>query len=134
MERDHSEATDVEGLLRITPVDAGGAVVVAAAGEVDLATGPKLRTAVAELLERPEPVPVVVDLTSVTFLGSTGIAVLVDAHWQAAQLHVPLKIVVAPDGPAHRTLRTTGVDHHLSLHHDVGAALRDIGTRGTGTH
>jgi anti-anti-sigma factor len=128
MERDHPEVADEDGLLRITPVDAGGAVVVAAAGEVDLATGPKLRAAVAELLERPGPVPVVIDLTEVNFLGSTGIAVLVDAHWEAAQLHVPLKIVVTRDGPVHRTLRTTGVDHHLSLHHDLGAALRDIDT------
>ncbi|HWN34769.1 MAG TPA: STAS domain-containing protein [Pseudonocardia sp.] len=126
MERDHPEVADDEGLLRITPVDAGGAVVVTAAGEVDLVTGPKLRAALAELLERPAPTPVVVDLTTVTFLGSTGIAVLVDAHWQAVQLPVPLKIVVTRDGPVHRTLRTTGVDHHLSLHHDVGAALRDI--------
>ncbi|HEX4359264.1 MAG TPA: STAS domain-containing protein [Pseudonocardia sp.] len=129
MERDHPEVADDEGLLRITPVDAGGAVVVTAAGEVDLATGPKLRAALSDLLEGPAPVPVVVDLTTVDFLGSTGIAVLVDAHWQAVQLHVPLKIVVVADGPVHRTLRTTGVDHHLALYHNVGAALRDIGAR-----
>jgi anti-sigma B factor antagonist len=126
MERDHPGTADEDGLLRITPVETGGAVVVAAAGEVDLVTGPKLRAALAELLERPAPTPVVVDLTTVTFLGSTGIAVLVDAHWQAVQLPVPLKIVVTADGSVHRTLRTTGVDNHLSLHHDVGAALRDI--------
>jgi anti-sigma B factor antagonist len=129
MERDHPEVADDEDLLRITPVDAGGAVVVTAAGEVDLASGPKLRAALSDLLEGPAPVPVVVDLTTVDFLGSTGIAVLVDAHWQAVQLHVPLKIVVVADGSVHRTLRTTGVDRHLALYHDVGTALRDIEAR-----
>jgi len=127
MERDDLVETGDDGLLRFTPVDAGAAIVLTSAGEVDLETGPRLRAALARLLERPEAVPIVVDLSDVTFLGSTGIAVLVDAHWQADQLNIPLGIVVARDGAVHRTLRTAGVDHHLNLHHDVGSALRDIG-------
>lgn len=124
MENDPVE-TGNQGLLKITPVETGTAVVLAAAGEVDLDTGPRLRSALSDLLEQAKPVPVVVDLTDVSFLGSTGIAVLVDAHWQAAQLHIPLTIVVAPEGPVHRTLRTAGVDRHLTLVHDVDAALRE---------
>lgn len=139
MESDDPAESANQGLLRITPVDTGTAVVLAAAGEVDLDTGPRLRAALADLLEQAKPVPVVVDLTDVTFLGSTGIAVLVDAHWQAAQLHIPLTIVVAPEGPVHRTLRTAGVDRHLNLTHDMGTALRaaevsregESGPRGT---
>jgi anti-sigma B factor antagonist len=124
VESDDPAETGNEGLLRITPVDTGTAVVLAAAGEVDLDTGPRLRSALAGLLEQANPVPVVVDLTEVTFLGSTGIAVLVDAHWQAAQSHIPFTIVVTPDGPVHRTLKTAGVDHHLTLTHDLDTALR----------
>jgi anti-sigma B factor antagonist len=118
-----------DGGLRITPVDAGPAVVLAAEGEVDLQTGPRLRAALARLLEQPDPVPVIVDLTAVHFLGSTGIAVLVDAHWQAVQLQVPLEVVVTADGAVHRTLRSAGVDHHLKLHHDVNTALREVDNR-----
>ncbi|MDT7601531.1 MAG: hypothetical protein QOI10_4042 [Solirubrobacterales bacterium] len=125
MERDGLIETGDEG-LRITPVDAGPAVVLAAAGEVDLETGPRLRAALAGLLEQPDPVPVILDLSAVHFLGSTGIAVLVDAHWQAVQLNIPLAIVVAADGPVHRTLQSAGVDRHLGLHHDVDAALRAV--------
>ncbi|HEY0573710.1 MAG TPA: anti-sigma factor antagonist [Pseudonocardia sp.] len=127
MERDDLIEAGDDGLLRFTPVDAGSAIVLTSAGEVDLETGPRLRAALARLLERPDAVPIVVDLTDVTFLGSTGIAVLVDAHWQAVQLNIPLSIVVASDGAVHRTLRTAGVDRHLKLHHDLGAALREIG-------
>lgn len=113
-------------LLEITSADTGEAVVLAATGEVDVHTGPRLRAALGELLERPDAGPVVLDLTEVTFLSSTGIAVLVDAHWQAAQLHVPLRVVVGADRPVHRTLRSAGVDHHLTLHHDVDTALRAV--------
>ena len=127
MERDDLVEAGDDGLLRFNPVDTGAAIVLTSAGEVDLETGPRLRATLARLLERPDAVPIVVDLTDVTFLGSTGIAVLVDAHWQAVQLNIPLSIVVARDGAVHRTLRTTGVDSHLRLHHDVGTALRDIG-------
>lgn len=112
--------------MRITPIGTHTAVVLAAAGEVDLATGPRLRAALAELLEKPDAVPVIADLTDVTFLGSTGIAVLVDAHWQAAQLDIPLKIIVSADGLVLRTLRTSGVDHLLSVHHDLDTALREL--------
>jgi anti-sigma B factor antagonist len=119
-----AEASDAA--LGIRPVGTGTAVVVAVAGEVDVVTGPRLRAALAELLEQPQAAPVIVDLTAVTFLGSTGIAVLVDAHWQAVQLHIPLKIVVAAGGTVLRALQATGVDHHLALHHDITAALRDI--------
>jgi anti-anti-sigma factor len=119
---ERSELGD-EDLLRITPVETGSAVVLSAAGEVDLETGPRLRAALADLLERDQPVPIVVDLSAVTFLGSTGIAVLVDAHWQAEQAKVPFTLVVVPEGPVHRTLRATGVDHHLTLRNDVASAL-----------
>jgi anti-sigma B factor antagonist len=117
------------GLLRITSVDTGAAVVVTAAGEIDVATGPRLRADLSEALDNPDAVPVVLDLTEVTFLSSTGIAVLVDAHWQALQLHIPFHVVVAAEYPVHRTLRSAGVDHHLTLHHDVDVALRAVQPR-----
>jgi anti-anti-sigma factor len=102
--------------------------VLTFAGEVDLAMGPRLRAALAELLERADATPIIIDLTRVTFLGSTGIAVLVDTHWQAGQLNIPLKIIVAADGLVLRTLRTSGVDHHLALHHDLATAVRELNT------
>lgn len=121
-----AQATD-KGLLRITQGDAGKAVVLAVDGEIDLATGSRLRAALADLLERAEPVPVIVDLTDVRFLGSTGIAVLADAHWQAGQLGIPLTIVATPNGPVERTLRAAGLHHYLGLHHDLDAALHAVG-------
>jgi anti-sigma B factor antagonist len=56
-------------------------VVITCAGELDLATADLLTEALARAGRRP-PRRVVVDLTAVTFMGSTGLTVLVAAHKQ----------------------------------------------------
>ncbi len=53
--------------------------MVAARGEVDVATAPALRAAVDEALDRG-PADVVVDLPGVTFIDSTGLGVLIGAR------------------------------------------------------
>ncbi|HEY1973263.1 MAG TPA: STAS domain-containing protein [Pseudonocardia sp.] len=121
MSEGHS--TQDQQMLRVSRTELEGATALLATGEVDLATGPRLRAELAALLERAEPKPVLVDLTEVTFLGSTGIAVLVDAHWQAVQVGTPLKVVVSRDGPVEQALRTSGVEQHLSVQHDLRSAL-----------
>ena len=123
MEADEVGSAGGSCLLQITSAAADSAVVVTAAGEVDLETGPRLRAGLSEWIERPDAVPVIVDLTGVTFLSSTGIAVLVDANWQAEQSKVALRIVVTADQMVHRTLASAGVDHYLALYHDLGSAL-----------
>jgi anti-sigma B factor antagonist len=114
MSEGHS--TQDQQMLRVSRTELEGATAL-------LATGPRLRAELAALLERAEPKPVLVDLTEVTFLGSTGIAVLVDAHWQAVQVGTPLKVVVSRDGPVEQALRTSGVEQHLSVQHDLRSAL-----------
>lgn len=56
----------------------GDSTVVWAQGEIDLATGPDLRHQLAEATGRPSP-RVLVDLTAVTFMDSTGLNALVRA-------------------------------------------------------
>lgn len=55
-------------------------VVVAVAGEVDLATAPVLQTALADALATYTPAVIDVDLSACTFLDCSGITVLVAAH------------------------------------------------------
>jgi anti-sigma B factor antagonist len=124
MSEGHS-APDQE-MLRVSRTPLDRVVAVLAAGEVDLATGPRLRAELAGLLEQVDAKPVVVDLTEVTFLGSTGIAVLVDAHWQAVQLGIPFKVVVRRDSPVEQALRTSGVEQHLSVAHDLNSAVNAL--------
>jgi anti-sigma B factor antagonist len=62
-----------ERLTIMTTIDDRGQVVVAVAGEVDLATAPDLANCLVDLTDRD----VAVDLSAVTFLDSAGMAALV---------------------------------------------------------
>ena len=63
-------------VLSIDVTHSEGARLVAVAGDVDLATVPEL----AEELGRTERCDVIVDLASVTFIDSSGLRCLVEAH------------------------------------------------------
>ncbi len=61
-----------------------GTVVVAVSGEVDTFTGPQLRSALLEALESG-PARLIIDLSAVTFLDSSGLGVLVGARRRMAE-------------------------------------------------
>jgi len=68
-------------LLTVDTTVVGDAVVVRAAGEIDLHTAPLLDEPVREAVESASP-RVVVDLSQTRYLDSTGLAVLLGAHQQ----------------------------------------------------
>lgn len=112
-------------LLVVDEIRHGPASVLRVAGELDMHSGPQLRAALSEILERPGVDAVVVDLTAVTFLGSTGIAVLVDADWEARQRAKHLRLVVGDARAVSRSLASTGIENLLDQYPDLGSALRD---------
>jgi anti-sigma B factor antagonist len=59
-----------------------GVLVLTPAGEVDISTAPLLRRAVRQAVES-DPRAVVVDLSGLTFCGSTGLVALMDAKAHA---------------------------------------------------
>jgi anti-sigma B factor antagonist len=122
-------------MVTITPVQTGPVSVLTVSGEIDLASGPLLRAALDDVLDAPDSTAltgVVLDLTAVTFLGSVGLAVLVDAHEHATQRGIALKVVI--DGPGSavaRALQAAAIHEHLDLHHSVGDALLEGESRPT---
>lgn len=89
-------------------------VVVAPAGEIDLATAPRMQRDVVELLERGFT-RVVVDLRAVEFLDSQGIRALMLAHNRARELGATMLVVLgAAEGPR-RALEISGVLAHLEI-------------------
>jgi anti-anti-sigma factor len=58
---------------------------------------------------------VTADLRPVTFMSSTGIAVLVDAHWEAGQRGKELRVLVGDNHAVLQPLRMTGVDQVLHI-------------------
>jgi anti-sigma B factor antagonist len=90
-----------------------GAIVVVA-GEVDLATAPRLREVMAPGAAA-EGQSVCLDLCAVTFMDSVGLALVLALHRELALRHGRL-VIVCPEGPAKLLFQVTGVDAELALH------------------
>lgn len=84
-----------------------GTALVTVAGELDIASADQLRSVLAELRSQGDIEQLVVDLTDVPFIDSSGMGVLVGAQRLAER---PLRVVVAPEGSVHRSLRLTSLD------------------------
>lgn len=88
--------------------------IVAADGEIDLATSPPLRAALLEAIEAQPRV--LVDLRAVTFMDSTGIATLLTAA-EAARRH-GTELVVDPSRTVRKVLELVGAEAALRLRGD----------------
>jgi anti-anti-sigma factor len=114
-------------MVTITVARTGTVGVLTVRGEIDMTSGPLLRAALDEVVDDPGATAmreVVVDLTAVTFLGSAGLAVLVDAHEHATQRGISLKIVIdGPGSPVARAFQAAAIHEHLDVHHSVGDAF-----------
>ncbi|MEV7099576.1 STAS domain-containing protein [Amycolatopsis sp. NPDC051045] len=102
-----------QDLLRVTAHHSDGAVVLAAAGEVDLLSAPVLGNEVtAALADAPELL--VIDLSEVSFLASIGITALLDARREAGAA-TRVRVVAPEDSVVNRTLRLTGLQEALAV-------------------
>jgi anti-sigma B factor antagonist len=107
--------------MRIERDERGAWSVVSVSGEVDLATSPELRDALNAALEASTQV--VIDLSQVSFLDSTGLGVLVQAHQRAEAEGASLRLVVT-ESSVRRVIDVTGLSRVFSLHDSLGAATR----------
>jgi anti-sigma B factor antagonist len=102
-----------------------GAVLLAVAGEVDTRTAPDLEAGLNAALDAAADEPgagVVVDLGTVTFLASSGLAVLIRGANRATDLGRRLHLVAVTRAVA-RPLQVTGADVLFETHADVDSAL-----------
>lgn len=90
-------------------------------GEVDLRTATSLETELTKHLTGETPARVVANLTSVSFLGSSGLAVLVRFATEARDRGVRLNLAVSH--PVRRPLEVTRTDHLFSIYDSVESAL-----------
>ncbi|MGW4061470.1 STAS domain-containing protein [Amycolatopsis sp. NPDC004747] len=106
------------------------AVVVAAAGDLDLGTAPLLRARARAALDRG-PGALIVDLGAITFCGSAGLQVLAELAGETAAADLPFA-VVADGRPVLRSLQVTRLDRTLALHPTVDGARAWIRRRPDG--
>lgn len=106
--------------LTVTHEVRDGVSVLSVAGAIDLATTPALADAIDS---HDAQQPLVVDLTAVSFLASSGMALLVATHKKLARAG----FAVVADGPAtSRPLSLTGLDAVFSLHSTLDAAVAGL--------
>ncbi|GII04755.1 STAS domain-containing protein [Planobispora takensis] len=110
--------------LRLARRIVGDAVVVAVEGELDLFTAPFLRDEVREAIEL-DGSRLVLDLTELSFMDSSGLSVLIEA-WRLATSGGGGVCLAAPQAPVARILRTTGLDRRIKVHPDVDSAVGTI--------
>lgn len=111
-----------DSLLTVRVVRQALDVILHVAGELDLLTAPRLRESVARVLAEG-PRLLILDLTDVRFLGSAGLAVLINAH-DDARSGTRLRVVAGAPAVL-RPLDVTGLAATLSIHPTLGAAFAD---------
>ena len=76
-------------------VHGDGVTVVELTGEIDVDTAPGMRTALDAALKTG--VPIVIDMDGVTFMDTTGIAVLVSVNLRAMRIGTSVALRAVPD-------------------------------------
>ena len=103
-----------KGLFDIDVQHRDGVVIVRPIGELDLATAPELRAILQDL--RQQKASVVIDLTDLTFLDSTGLRLIWDADASARADGMDLTLTVGqPD--VMRVFEVTGLSRRLTFRH-----------------
>jgi anti-sigma B factor antagonist len=101
------------------------ALVVTVTGEIDLLTAERLRSAVAAGFNQLHADEIlIVDLTGVTFLGSPGLQVLVDATHTGQRRRERLRVVVDENRPVIKPIHFAGLDDVLALFGTVKQAMQ----------
>ena len=90
-----------------------GVPVLRACGEIDVASAPEFHASLGELIGR-EVAVVIVDLSEVTFIDSTGLGVLVGAEKEIRGAGRDLRVVVTRP-QIRRVLELTGLDEVFTV-------------------
>ena len=102
-----------------------GRVLLAVSGEIDIATSPRLIAELNTAVTDGAGGPLVVDLTDVAFMDSTGLALLIDAQRRLSSRGRAFA-VVCPPGPLMRVFETTDMVGRLGVHVDREGAVQAV--------
>jgi anti-anti-sigma factor len=107
----------------IKPEHDGDAIVYKLKGSLDFETAPSLRAALMEAADEGKH-DIVVDLTHLEFLDSSGLGAVIGAHKRALEHDGRVRLIISP-GPIERLLTITGLMNVLAVYPSTDAALED---------
>jgi len=99
----------------------GDALIFRLRGSLDIATSPSVRAALSEAADNGKH-DIIVDLTELQFIDSTGLGALIGAHRRAVE-NKGRVCLVAREGVILRLLNITGLIRVFSVYPDRQAAL-----------
>lgn len=102
-----------EGQFNVSLETGPGLYTVALSGELDIATADQLTAALDDLAPASGE-RVIIDLTAVSFMDSTGLRILIAANGDATDGSYELFIVTG-ESPAKRVLELTRMDEHMQV-------------------
>jgi len=102
----------------------GGAVVVGFEGDVDLQTSPEARKVLLECVAKGQPI--LVDLSKVGYIDSSGVASLVESFQNARKAGQNLVLVSVSDG-ALRVLKLARLDKVFTICDTLEDGLAEVG-------
>jgi anti-sigma B factor antagonist len=107
--------------VRVSSEQSGDAMIVRAEGELDLHTAPTLQAEIDSALETKPP-RVVVDLSGVDFMDSTGLSVIVATVAAMREQGGEVRVVTGADKIT-KVFTLTGVDQQVGLFGSLEEAL-----------
>ena len=125
LESTAAKMTHDELSIDLKTEDGGETLVFKLRGSLDLATAPTVRAALAEATEKGGH-HLIVDLTQLEFLDSTGLGVLIGAHRRAAERGGSFRLVIS-EGPISRLLNITGLIAVFAVYHSLEDARNEHG-------
>ena len=108
-------------ILRLATTDEDGVTVLTAHGDVDVSTAPQLRQAIIEEASAG-PGPLVIDLSDVDFLDSTGLGVLVSGLKRFRTMDSDVLLVVGTTRIL-KVFEITGLTQVFRIHATRDAAV-----------
>jgi anti-sigma B factor antagonist len=111
----------MSGELDLSITSQGTCAVVSVGGEVDLGTAHELSEAAIVAMQEIGP-SIVLDLSGVTFMDSTGLKVLLAVN-NRAQLAGGRLVLAGAKRPVHRVVSITGFDKTFAVCDDVETAI-----------
>jgi anti-anti-sigma factor len=105
--------------------DDDGVCVIAAAGELDLATAPRLVVQL-DAARRGDARALIVDLTALEFCDSTGLRALIGAHGESRAARRRFAVVCRPGSGVARLFDVAGASESLPLYPELESALAAV--------
>ena len=103
-------------------IQSDGCLLLAVEGELDIATAPRMIAALNDALASMAR-PLILDLSRVSFMDSTGLALLINASRRVRRLGHGFAII-CPRGPISRVFEIADMVESLHVHPDRLSAFR----------